>query len=106
MLRLYLIYPKFTNSNTLSHFRSQESEQNYGIDWDGPPPNEQWGGELPDGEQTAVEVPYTNNPLTNADYTLLQTIVNPLHESEMHGVDLYLETLSFIEAKVNQTQDS
>ena len=77
-------------------------EQSYGIDWDGPKPVEHSDGESADGEISTIEIPCTLNPICYENHILLKTTINLLSDSEMHGVDIYLETLYFIEDKVNQ----
>lgn len=65
--------------------------EHYGVDWDGPAPD----GNLDDA--TAVEVPNTRNPLQPAQYSSLTNIINPLRNSDEYGIDIYLETLTFIQ---------
>lgn len=67
----------------------------YGVDWDGPVPNNQTDA------QEAVEVPTTSNPLQEADYVSLTSLIDPLRDSDEYGVDIYLETLSFIHSKIS-----
>lgn len=47
-------------------------------------------------------MPETELPLPNDDYAELRRTVNPLQESEYHGVDLYMQTLAFIAEKVRE----
>ncbi|XP_068710300.1 uncharacterized protein [Montipora foliosa] len=67
----------------------------YGVDWDGPVPNNQTDA------QEAVEVPTTSNPLQEADYVSLKSLIDPLRDSDEYGVDIYLETLSFVHSKIS-----
>lgn len=67
----------------------------YGVDWDGPVPNNQTDA------QEAVEVPTTTNPLQGADYVSLTSLIDPLRDSDKYGVDICLETLSFIHSKIS-----
>ena len=61
------------------------------IDWDGPAPD----GNLDDA--TPVEVPNTRNPLEPAQNSSLTNLINPLCNSDEYGIDIYLETLTFIQ---------
>lgn len=62
------------------------TEQDYGIDWDGPP--------VVDGSEDVVTVPTTHSPLNNVEMMTLRSLVNPL-DSEDHGVTFYLAVRSF-----------
>ena len=42
-----------------------------------------------------IEVPVTCVPIT--EYALLTEQIDPLRNSEVHGVDIYLEVLSFLD---------
>ena len=44
-----------------------------------------------------VAVPVTNLPLSDEDYQQLQQLLDPLAESESYGIDLYRETLQFLQ---------
>ena len=44
-----------------------------------------------------IEVPVTCVPITEEDYALLTEQIDPLRNSEVHGVDIYLEVLSFLD---------
>ena len=59
----------------------------YGVDPDGP------AAEDTDG---TVVVPDVNFEISQADYQHLVSIVDPLSDSENHGIDLYEQALSFI----------
>lgn len=66
----------------------------YGIDYEGPTSTQ-----CQDGEEQGVEVPETtvaSQMLTIEESRQLSIRVNPLDQSEFHGVDLYLETLNFL----------
>ena len=70
----------------------QDEYQLYGIDWDGP---------LPQGEEMdvdSVEVPETACPLSQEHFNELVATINPLRESNTYGIDIYLETLEFVNA--------
>jgi hypothetical protein len=67
---------------------------NYGIDWDGPAPDMQTT------DSPEVVVPFTTNPLQEADFALLKTAIDPLCNSDEYGVDIYLEVLTFCEQHI------
>ena len=74
-------------------FTFQEDNENYGVDWDGPVPNNDKDLNIhPDG----IEVPVTYVPINEEDYSVLREQIDPLRDSELYGVDIYLEVLSFI----------
>ena len=57
-------------------------EETFGIDWDGP---------LPDVTcDSLVEVSTVEMPLTSCKYTELCELIDPIAESDEHGVDIYL----------------
>ena len=68
---------------------------NYGIDWDGPVPNN------PTDDHATVEVPVTRNPLQEEHYASLKDSIDPLCNSDEYGVDTYLEALYFIHTKIS-----
>ena len=68
----------------------QVNAQEYGIDWDGPLPQE-------DYEADQIEVPDYNCPLSEEQYRVLQDRISPLAVSSNHGIDLYIETLELVE---------
>lgn len=78
----------------------------FGIDWEGPTPSNEWDGSSPNETAGSVEVPDTRIPLSNDEYTELSQTVNPLQDSEYHGVDLYLNTLAFIAEKISSVSYS
>ncbi|XP_067054671.1 uncharacterized protein [Acropora muricata] len=67
----------------------------YGVDWEGPAPSALWSGQLGD-EELSIEVPQLRTLLQPHDRTQLSRTVDPLHESDDSGVDLYLQALQFI----------
>ncbi len=67
---------------------------NYGIDWDGPAPDMQTT------DSSEVVVPFTTNPLLEADFALLKTAIDPLRNSDEYGVDIHLEVLTFCEQHI------
>ena len=72
------------------HNFPQEDFQQYGIDWEGPLPEEA------SSDGVAVEVPETHCPVTPHQYQELVATVDPLRESDSYGIDIYLETLTFV----------
>lgn len=68
-----------------------DENSTYGIDWDGPSPQEEWDGPL-DG----VDVPSIPCPLQEVDLQRLKISINPLAESDCYGSDIYLRVLSFV----------
>eukprot|EP00794_Sanderia_malayensis_P000785 gene785-75_t len=61
----------------------------FGIDWEGPPPNKEWDG--PANEQ--VHVP--GIVLPDHFHHAVEDI-NPLENSDFHGVDIYMRVLDRI----------
>ena len=61
----------------------QEEINAYGIDWDGPLPDE------------AVDVPEVPELLDANQLQVLINSVDPLQRSEVYGIDLYVETKLF-----------
>ena len=58
-----------------------------GIDWNGP---------ISSSVDDHVPVDPPRNPLSEEDYQQLRISVNPMEISREHGVDLYLQRLSFV----------
>ena len=65
----------------------------FGIDWNGPIPYV--------NDDDTVRVSEIFRPLQDMDVEELKQTVNPLAQSANYGVDLYLNTLSFIQTKLN-----
>ena len=55
-----------------------------------------------DDSDGTVAVPHGRFALTEEHVQQLQTQVNPIQESENHGIELYEQTLSFIHLIVSQ----
>ncbi|XP_068704543.1 uncharacterized protein [Montipora foliosa] len=73
---------------------SRDEIQEYRIHIDGPFPDDH-------GDDTSVvEVPSTLNPLEQIHYRRMCTAIDPLRPSDCHGIDIYMEVLSFIMAHV------
>ena len=66
----------------------------YGIDFDGPHPAEEYDG--PSNETSSVQVPVTEMSISQEDYQQLATSINPLRESEFYGVDIYADVLQIV----------
>lgn len=63
----------------------------YGIDIDGP---------VPDVEENSVWVPPTPTPLNADSLTTLQTLIDPLRESDSFGIDIFLQVKEFLERNI------
>ena len=68
----------------------QDEIDNYGIDWDGPVTDQE---ELDE----SVDVPELSVILSNEMEQELRQIVDPLRESDCYGLDIYMETIQFVE---------
>ena len=85
----------FSLSLFLSIFLSTQDEfERYGIDWDGPLPED---ATL---DEAIVEVPETGCPLSPEQYQELLSSIDPLRESESYGIDIYMETVTFVNTHV------
>ena len=51
-----------------------------------------------------MEVPRVNCPLNELDYEQLKASINPLDDSDSHGVDLYMNTFTFVQASLENEQ--
>lgn len=72
-------------------FLQQDEIQAYGIDIEGPVPDDH------DDGSNAVEVPITSNPLEPNHYQQMCAAIDPLRPSDSYGIDIYMEVVSFIE---------
>lgn len=75
------------HDNILFYLQGQWHE--YGIDWDGPLPDE-------NDDYAQVEVPETRNPLSEDNFHELVQTIDPLSASESYGADIYLSVVSFL----------
>ena len=73
----------------------QEEIDNYGIDWDGPLVNQAEIEEI-------VDVPELPNISNEAEQELRQ-LVDPIRESDRYGLDIYMETLQFVQTVLEDT---
>lgn len=64
----------------------------YGIDWD--------GTMATDDDAERVHVVNTDVPLIDADFVELCQLIDPLSESNDHGITQYLDTVSFVRNKI------
>ena len=78
----------------------QSDIDSYGIDPDGPAPAEEWDGPVREENIPVVEVPPTSFPLGNSEWLELTATINPTRSSEYNGVDIYIETVQFIEERI------
>lgn len=78
-------------------FHPQEEIDGYGIDWDGPLPEEETTGSM-------VEVPHVLCPLNPLVEEEIRRQINPLRESSCYGIDIYLEACSFVSRFLEQHQ--
>ena len=74
----------------------QADIEDYGIDWEGPPPSEAWDGPLHSTNESVV-IPQTSLPFSLETYEELASAIDPCQYSEFQGVDIYIQTLTFIE---------
>ena len=65
------------------------TDSTYGIDEDGPVPT--------DDDESVVQIPDCSYTLNDSDFTLLQQTIDPLSSSEEYGIDLYEQTLQFLD---------
>ena len=78
----------------------QVSFNDYGIDWDGPLPGQEWDGSHEE-DDTNIAVPSTPCPLRQQELEQLQRIVNPLRDSQYYGVDIYMEVVYILEQSLS-----
>ena len=83
------IHPNLSSNNSANIILNCQVDLNdYGIDWDGPLPNQEWDGQHQDDDRT-VEVPSTSFPLSQQVFEHLQRTIDPLRNTQYHGVDIY-----------------
>lgn len=61
----------------------------YGLDDNAPVPSEDYGG--------TIEVPECAYHIHDANLALLQQTINPLEQSDEYGIDIYEQTLNFLD---------
>ena len=74
----------------------QGEEQQFGVDWEGPVPNES-------NDIYIVNVPDTPLPLNSGTLEELNSVISPLDPSSCYGIDLYERVLIFVAQKVGCT---
>jgi len=74
----------------------QEEINAYGIDWDGPLPDEADCDE-------AVDVPQLPRVLDPNQLQVLINSIDPLQPSEVYGIDLYVETKRIVHNLLNSS---
>ncbi|XP_064637183.1 uncharacterized protein LOC135493630 [Lineus longissimus] len=75
---------------------SQEDVESYGIDWDGPRPDDDDDDVGGNATQT-VTVVESETPFSREDFILLQQTISPLQNSiDTFGIDIYLSVLNFM----------
>ena len=80
-----MILLRYSEQSALDFFT--DVDDMYGVDDDGPQP-------MPHEE---VAVPRVNFQLLPRNIQLLQTLINPLQVSQSYDIDVYEQTLAFIE---------
>ena len=66
----------------------------FGIDADGPLPTNLCNGT--DDEENIVEVPHVDVPLTDEQFSQLQTQISPHESGANYGIDIYMRVLQFL----------
>ena len=89
----YNIYPRLCFA---SLFPGRIEEQQFGVDWEGPVPNES-------NDIYIVNVPDTPLPLNSGTLEELNSVISPLDRSSCYGIDLYERVLIFVAQKVGCT---
>ena len=67
----------------------QDDFQQYGIDWEGPVPAE-------DFDIDVIDVPETTCPLSREYVDELTRMVDPLRNSDLYGIDIYLDAIEYV----------
>ena len=70
----------------------QEEFSSYGIDWDGPISSE---SSICDDVEL-VEIPNIQVNIREKQQQQLSLVVDPLSDSDCHGIDLYIQTRNFL----------
>jgi len=91
-----LLQLRRSNHRVVQELRERVDIENYGIDWEGPSPSEEWGGPLGSTDESVV-MPETSLPLSLETSEELARTIDPCQYSEFQGVDIYMQTLTFIE---------
>ena len=75
-------------------FLFQDEIQAYGIDLDGPLPDDH------SDDGNLVEIPRTLIPLETTDYQEMCAAIDPLKPSDSYGIDIYMDVITFITGRV------
>lgn len=78
------------HSNKIANDFFEEVDDAYGIDEDGPEPTENGN----------VAIPRVNFQLSPLSTEQLHLLINPLQASESYGIDLYEQTINFVNSHV------
>ncbi|KAM7428126.1 hypothetical protein ABFA07_020846 [Porites harrisoni] len=70
----------------------EEEVSSYGIDWDGPIPNES----SPSDDFELVEIPNIEVNVREEQQQQLSLLVDPLSDSDCYGIDLYIQARNFL----------
>lgn len=77
-------------------FNNTVDEQSYGVDSD--------NDDIEEDSEREVYVPEISSPLSEENMVVLTTNINPLQDSRVYGVDLYISTIILVFALLeNQT---
>ena len=71
------------------YYLDRKKCEDYGIDWEGPLPDEEYDGPLSSNDDL-VEVPVTFS-LPREKLELLKEAIDPLQQSDSYGIDIYLK---------------
>ena len=77
----------------LNFYILQGDFEHYGIDWESPVPAESENFDV-----DAVNVPETACPLSREHVDELARTVDPLRNSDSYGIDIYMETVEYVNA--------
>ena len=84
----------------ISSYHWQVSLDDYGIDWDGPLPTQEWDGSHEENSNN-VEVLSTQFPFCQQEVEQMQRIIDPLRDSQYCGVDIYMEVVYLLEQRLS-----
>lgn len=78
------------------HSVIQDKIQLYGIDWNGPLPQDE-------SDVDAVHIPDIECPLSELHLQQLHRTINPLIDATDYGIELYVSVLQFIHSHANES---
>ena len=73
----------------------QENCEDYGINWEGPLPDEEYDGPLSSNDDLVEVLAMFSLPREKLE--LLKEAIDPLQQSDSYGIDIYLKTVAFVE---------